>query len=54
MAGSSRRDIIRLECEQCHHRNYSATKNKRTQPDRVEYKKYCPTCRSHTLHRETR
>ncbi len=48
------RVIITLACTECKRRNYSTKKNKRNDPDRVELKKYCPWCRSHTLHRETR
>jgi len=29
-------------------------KNKKLHPDRVEYKKYCRFCRTHTMHKETR
>ena len=28
--------------------------HKRLHPDRVEFKKYCPSCRKHTAHKETR
>ncbi|MCB5250210.1 MAG: 50S ribosomal protein L33 [Candidatus Cloacimonadales bacterium] len=48
------RDIIVLACEECKNRNYTTTKNKRKHPGRVEFKKYCPTCRKHTPHKQTR
>ena len=48
------RDIITLECSTCKRRNYSATKNKKLQTGRVEYKKYCKWCKTHTVHKETR
>ncbi|MCK4357663.1 MAG: 50S ribosomal protein L33 [Candidatus Cloacimonetes bacterium] len=48
------RDIIKLACSECKSRNYTTTKNKRSHPKRVEYKKYCPVCRKHTLHKETK
>ena len=48
------RDAITLACGDCKRRNYTSTKNKRKHPDRVEWKKYCPFCRKHTLHKETR
>jgi len=48
------REIITLACAECKRRNYTATKNKRTHSDRVEYKKYCRFCRKHTPHKETR
>jgi large subunit ribosomal protein L33 len=48
------RDQIVLACSQCKRRNYVTTKNKRKHPDRLEYKKYCRFCRTHTAHKETR
>ncbi|HOQ79781.1 MAG TPA: 50S ribosomal protein L33 [Candidatus Cloacimonadota bacterium] len=48
------RDIIVLACEECKNRNYTTTKNKRKHPNRVEFKKFCPTCRKHTQHKQTR
>ena len=48
------RVIITLECRQCRNRNYTTTKNKRRTPDRLELSKYCPFCRKHTPHKETR
>ena len=48
------RVIVTFECKDCKERNYSKTKNKRTTPDKLEFKKYCPRCRKHTLHRETK
>jgi len=48
------REQITLACADCKRRNYTAKKNKRLHPDRVEYKKYCRFCRKHTPHKETR
>lgn len=48
------RDKIILACTKCQERNYHTTKNKRNQPGRVEWKKHCPRCNAHTLHKETR
>jgi large subunit ribosomal protein L33 len=48
------RDIIHLACNECKNRNYTTTKNKRKHPERVEHRKYCPFCRLHTVHKETR
>ncbi len=48
------RDIITLACSNCKRRNYTTTKNKKNDPDRVELSKYCPWCKKHTVHRETR
>lgn len=54
MAKSDVRVIINMECEDCKKRNYTTQKNKREHKDRMELKKFCPSCRQHTLHRETR
>ena len=48
------RDKIILGCTECKERNYHQTKNKRLHPERVEYRKYCPRCRHHTAHKETK
>jgi large subunit ribosomal protein L33 len=48
------RDIIHLACNDCKRRNYTTKKNKRKHPERVEYRKYCPFCRQHKPHKETR
>jgi large subunit ribosomal protein L33 len=51
---SSKRTKITLECTQCKERNYDTTKEKKKHPDRVEHKKYCPRCKTHTIHKETK
>ena len=48
------RPKITLACETCKERNYITKKNRRNTPDRLELKKFCPKCHSHTAHRETR
>lgn len=48
------RVIVTLACTECKRRNYTTTKNKKNDPNRLELKKFCPWCRSHTVHRETR
>ncbi|MBM4185315.1 MAG: 50S ribosomal protein L33 [Gemmatimonadetes bacterium] len=48
------RDKVILACQQCEERNYNKTKNKRLHPERVEFKKYCRRCRTHTKHKETK
>ena len=55
MAGKAGvRDKLTLSCEDCKRRNYQTYKNKRNDPDRLELKKYCPFCRKHTAHKETK
>src|SRR3954447_21011201 len=48
------RDKIILACSDCKNRNYFTTKNKRLHPERVEWKKYCPRCNAHKIHKETK
>jgi len=48
------RVIITLACGECKRRNYTTTKNKRTTPDKLSFNKYCPFCRRHTSHKETK
>jgi len=46
--------MVTLACTECKRRNYITNKNKVNNRDRLELKKYCPSCRKHTAHRETR
>lgn len=48
------RETVTLACTECKRRNYMATRNKRTQTERLELRKFCPADRKHTLHRETK
>jgi large subunit ribosomal protein L33 len=48
------RERYTLACNECKQRNYNSKKNKRLHPERVEYKKFCPFCNKHTVHKETR
>jgi large subunit ribosomal protein L33 len=43
-----------MACTDCKSRNYFTTKNKRKHAQRVEWKKYCRRCGSHTLHKESK
>ncbi|HZJ88172.1 MAG TPA: 50S ribosomal protein L33 [Sphaerochaeta sp.] len=45
---------IALQCTECLRRNYTTEKNRRNIQGRLEFNKYCPFDRKHTLHRETR
>ncbi|MGM9566847.1 MAG: 50S ribosomal protein L33 [Clostridia bacterium] len=45
---------IILACTECKNRNYNSDKNKKNDPDRIELNKYCPHCKKHTLHKETK
>lgn len=45
---------ITLACTETGDRNYTTTKNKRNNPERIEMKKYSPRLKKVTLHRETK
>ena len=47
------REYVWLECTETGMRNYRIQKETRG-TERLELKKYCPTDRKHTVHRETR
>lgn len=48
------RNKITLECTECKQRNYDNYKNKKNDPDRIELNKYCPFCKKHTVHKESK
>ncbi|MPZ14097.1 MAG: 50S ribosomal protein L33 [Chloroflexi bacterium] len=54
MARRAERILITLACNECRERTYHTEKNRRNDPDRMEFRKFCPRCRRHTEHRETR
>jgi len=54
MAKKAIRMPVTLACTECRERNYTTEKNRRNDTNRLELKKYCPRCRTHTLHRETK
>ena len=53
MAADARVKVI-LACTECKQRNYNTMKNKKNTSDRLELSKYCPFCRKHTKHIETK
>jgi len=57
------RIIIHLECTQCATNTekrsngvsrYTTQKNRRNTTARLEIKKFCPHCNTHTIHKETK
>ena len=54
MAKKGDRDHIKLVSTDCPGVVYHTKKNKRNDPDRIELRKFCPRCRAHQPHRETR
>ncbi len=49
-----KRALVTLACTECKERNYSTSKNKKNQAERIEMNKFCPRCNKHTLHKETK
>jgi large subunit ribosomal protein L33 len=48
------RVLVTLACSACKRRNYTTTKNKRTTPEKLAFRKYCRFCQTHTDHKETK
>ncbi|HOK63580.1 50S ribosomal protein L33 [Soehngenia saccharolytica] len=48
------RDRVTLACTECKQRNYVTKKNKKNTTERIELKKYCKFCKTHTVHKETK
>ena len=46
--------MVVLACEECKERNYTTTKNKKNNKERLELNKYCPKCKKTTVHKETK
>ena len=45
-------EIISLSCSSCKRKNYTTTKNKKTNTEKLERSKFCNSCRKHTPHKE--
>ncbi len=45
---------VTLKCSKCGELNYRVQKNKKNDPERMEISKFCPRCRQHTDHKETK
>ncbi|SHK00025.1 50S ribosomal protein L33 [Propionispora hippei] len=48
------RNAVTLACTECKQRNYQTNKNKKNDPDRLEFNKYCKFCKKQTAHKETK
>ena len=53
MANKKNNGII-LTCTECLSRNYTTSRNKVNQIERLELMKFCEKCNKHTLHKETK
>jgi len=54
LAKKEDRVIVELACTECRSRNYTTEKNRRSDADRLELRKFCRRCRGHRVHREAR
>ena len=52
--GKENRIVATLACTICKRRNYTTSKNKKNNAERLELRKFCSNCRVHTAHRETK
>jgi large subunit ribosomal protein L33 len=52
--GKGARANIQYACTECKQINYTSSKNKKNDPERMEVEKYCPFCKKHTKHKETK
>ena len=54
MAKNENRSYVSLKCTECNEINYRVEKNKVNTPGRMEINKFCPRCRKHTVHKESK
>ena len=54
MAKKENRETVTLACTNCKERNYTTQKNKKNDTGRLEFNKFCPRCRAHHAHKETK
>ena len=47
-------ELIALQCTECKRKNYTTKKNRRNIQGKLEFNKYCPFDRKHTLHKEAK
>ena len=47
------KDTVALVCTKCKSQNYITVRNKINIEGKLSIKKYCKTCKKHTLHKET-
>jgi len=45
-------NYVKLVCTECKRVNYRTRKNKKQIKEKLELKKFCPSCRKHILHKE--
>ena len=48
----SQERLIKLQCTKCKRINYWSRKNKKKVERKIELKKFCKWCKTHTVHKE--
>jgi len=51
---AAKKQFIKFQCSACKTTNYFIKKTKATAEKKLELKKFCSTCRKHTLHKESK
>ena len=54
MAKKTAVELVALQCTECKRKNYTTSKNRKNIQGKLEFNKYCPFERKHTLHKETK
>ncbi len=54
MAKKTAVELVALQCSECKRKNYTTSKNRKNIQGKLEFNKYCPFERKHTLHKETK
>ena len=49
---AAKKPFIKIQCSVCKTTNYFTKKSKATAEKKLELKKFCSTCKKHTLHKE--
>ncbi len=51
---ATKKPFIKFQCSVCKKTNYFIKKTKATAEKKLELKKFCPACKKHTMHKESR
>ncbi len=51
---ASKKPFTKIQCSVCKKTNYFTKKSKANAEKKLELKKFCSTCKKHTLHKEGR
>jgi len=48
------RELVGFACDKCKRKNYTTSKSRKTTTEKLSFKKFCPSCRAHTQHKEVK